>query len=408
MLSVMHQLWIHKYKPKLTKDVIGQERAVRQIQDFIANFKKQKKKAILAYGPSGCGKTASIYAIANESSLEVLEINASDTRNKDGIEKTLGNASCQLSLFSRGKLILVDEIDGVSGNEDRGGISAITEIIDKTSFPIIITADNPWDSKFSALRNKCVLVEFAVPEYTDIMQVLKNIASDEKINISDDALKSLARRSDGDFRAAINDLATMCNAKSKIEIGDLDELSTRNTLEDMPSALMKIFKTTDITLAINALENVDEELEKCALWIDENLPKEYEKPADLARAYDALSKADVFNRRIMRQQHWHFLVYISALLSAGVACAKDERYKKMVSYTPTSRILKIWRANMSNQKRNAIAAKIASHTHTSKKRALHDTLPYLQTIFQKSKSSSGILAKELDLDKEEIGWLKGK
>ncbi|MBW2999913.1 replication factor C large subunit, partial [Candidatus Woesearchaeota archaeon] len=140
-------------------------------------------------------------------------------------------------------------------------------------------------------------------------------------------------------------------------------------------------------------------------WVDENLPKEYTNPQDLARAYDFISKADVMNRRIKRWQHWRFLVYINAYLSAGIAVSKDEKYKGFVSYTPTTRILKLWQAKMKYMKRTAIASKIAEKTHSSTKRAIKDTLPYLKPIFKNKKLGSQ-LAEELDLNEEEFDWLK--
>ena len=141
------------------------------------------------------------------------------------------------------------------------------------------------------------------------------------------------------------------------------------------------------------------------LWVDENLPHEYEKPQDLARAYEMLSRADVFKGRIRRWQHWRFMVYINALMTAGVASAKDEKYHKFVSYKPTGRILKIWIANQKSLKKKAIASKIAERTHSSTKEIMHTTLPYIQHIFRKNKSMASVIAKELKLDKEEIEWL---
>jgi len=46
-----------------------------------------------------------------------------------------------------------------------------------------------------------------------------------------------------------------------------------------------VFKTTDLKVALSAFDNVDENLDKMSLWIDENLPSEYKNPIELARAY---------------------------------------------------------------------------------------------------------------------------
>src|SRR3989338_6576521 len=84
----------------------------------------------------------------------------------------------------------------------------------------------------------------------------------------------------------------------------LEELHERNKVDSIINALIKIFRTTDPKIALSAFENVEENLDEQLLWIDENLPREYTKAEDLANAYDKLSKADVFSRRIRRWQHY--------------------------------------------------------------------------------------------------------
>ncbi|MBI2134365.1 replication factor C large subunit [Candidatus Woesearchaeota archaeon] len=395
-----------KYQPKTSKEIIGQESAIKKLRDFVINFKKQKKNAALLYGPSGTGKTISAYAIAKELNLEILEVNASDVRNADQINSLLGSAIGQMSLFSKGKLILVDEIDGLSGTKDRGGLQAIAKLIEKSSFPIVLTATNPWDYKFNNLRRRAEMIEFAPLDYKDISIILKSICINEKIKFEEEVLKGLARRAGNDARAAINDLQTLAMEAKELTKESLEELGERNKLESMPNALAKIFKSTDPKVAIVAFDAVEENLDQQLLWIDENLPKEYTNPEDLAKAYDKLSKADMFSRRIRRWQHWRFLVYINALITAGIAVSKKEKYKHYVQYKPTGKLLKLWWAKQKSMKKKAIAEKIAEKTHTSKKEALKSTLPYLQAAFKKNRDFREQLTLELDLSREEAEWLR--
>lgn len=394
-----------KYQPRKTKDIVGQDSAVKKLFDFAENFRKQKKNAALVYGPSGTGKTISAYAIAKELNLEILEINASDVRNAEQINSLLGSAIGQQSLFAKGKLILVDEIDGLSGSKDRGGLQAIVALIENSTYPIILTATNPWDNKFSTLRRRCELIEFQPLDYMAIFEILKNICSKEGIKFEDDVLKGLSRRSGGDVRASINDLQTISMEAKELTKKSLEELGERNRMDTMISALMKVFKGTDPKVAIEAFENVDEDLDEQLLWIDENLPREYLNPEDLANAYDKLSKADVFNRRIRRWQHWRFLIYINALITAGIAVSKKEKYRHYVEYRPTGRLLKLWWAKQRNMKKKAIAEKIALKTHTSSKDALKNTMPYFQFTFKKDRTFRNSVIRELDLSSEEIEWL---
>ena len=395
-----------KYQPVNHCDIIGQDEPLKDLKEFIVNFKSQKKKAALVYGLSGVGKTCSVYVLASDLGLELVEINASDFRNTEQINLKVGAAVNQQSLFSKGKIILVDEIDGLSGKKDRGGIQAVTKLIEKSTFPMVLTATNPWGNKFNTLRRKCNLIEFEPVNYQSIFMILKKICDKEKIKYDAGVLKGLARRAGGDVRSAINDLQALTGEKKELTKKSLEDLAERNKEDSIIEALIKIFKTTDVKIAASAFDNVREDLNEQLLWLDENLPKEYTKPKDLARAYDKLSKADVFNRRIRRWQHWRFLVYINLLITAGIAVSKDKKYKEIVKYKPTGKLLKLWWAKQKSMKKKSIAAKIAEKTHCSTKESLQTTLPYLQIVFKKNKVFRNNLIKDLDLSKEEVEWLK--
>jgi replication factor C large subunit len=394
----------HKYKPTDIKDVYGQDDVVKRLNSFVLNYSKEKKHAALIYGPSGVGKTSSVYAIAKVAGLEVIEVNASDFRNAEQINQKVGNAMKQMSLFAKGKIILVDEVDGLSGNKDRGGIQAIVKLLVNSKFPVILTATSPFESKFSSLRSKSNMLEFKPLDYLSIFEILKNICQKEKIKFREDVLKTLSRRASGDARAAINDLQTLTQLNKELTKESLEELTDRNKKEKIMAALNKIFKTTDPKIAISAFQNVDEDINAQFLWIDENLPKEYTIPKDLACAYDKLSKADVFSRRIRRWQHWRFLIYINALITAGIAVSKDKKYPKLVEYKPTGRILKLWWAKQKSMKKKAIAKKIAVKTHASEKDILKNTMPYLPIMF-KNKAMKKDIIRYLDLEKEEVEWM---
>ena len=400
------QVWTMKYLPKKLADVEGQDSQREQVRKFVQDYKRQKKKSMLIYGAPGCGKTSAVYALANELGLEVFELNASDFRNKDAIERILGSAIKQRSLFGRGKVILVDELDGVSGTKDRGGMPALIKLLKESVFPVVLVANDPFIKKFSALRKTAVLVEFNSLSFNSVFNVLQKIADKEEINYDEMALKSVARRIGGDLRAGINDLQILTMGRKSLSMENLEVLSDRERKEEITDALTKIFKTTDPKIAINAFDHVPEDLDKCYMWVDENLPKEYEKPEDLARAYYYLARADVMNRRIRRWQHWRFLVYINSFISAGVAVSKDEKYRKVVAYKQSERPLKIYLANMKYNKRKNIAAKIARKIHASAKEVIKDTLPYVKVMVKNDKQNSQAIVDYFDLDPDEVAWLK--
>ena len=395
------------YAPKNLSEVKGQEDAVKDVRYYIEKFPTTKHKALLLYGPSGTGKTGSAIAAAHDYDLEFVETNASDVLNKEQVNATFGAALKQGSLFGRRKLILIDEVDGISGQEDRGGMQALLELLEKGTYPVILTCTNPFDYSFNNLRKLCTLVAFEKIPVQAIHEHLRYICDKEGISFEEGALKQLARQSGGDMRGALTDLE-IASIRGKITAAVLEELGFREQQDSMPNALTKILKTTDPKIAAEAFVRIEEDQDEQFLWLDKNIPAEYTKAEDLARAYDALSIADIYRRRIRRWQHWRFMVYINSFLTAGVACAKDEKDPHFAKYTPTGRLLKIWWANRKQEKKKKIAQKVAARTHTSTKRALQSTVAPLQTIFRKNKEMSGQLTSYFGFDEEEVAWLRGK
>ena len=99
------------------------------------------------------------------------------------------------------------------------------------------------------------------------------------------------------------------------------------------------------------------------------------------------------------------MVYINALITAGIAVSKKEKYKHHVQYKPTGKLLKLWWAKQKSMKKKAISEKIAERTHSSTKEVLKNTLPYIQFSFKKNKNFRADLINELDLSREEVEWL---
>ncbi|MEW6063311.1 MAG: replication factor C large subunit [Nanoarchaeota archaeon] len=379
------KLFTDKYQPKSSREIQHNQEAILKLKECIKN-----NQPVLLHGPTGNGKTISIYAIANDLNYEILELNASDLRNSESIEETLGNSLNQKSLFYDGKIILVDEIDGLSGKEDRGGVQALLSLLKNTNFPIVLTCNNPWDSKLSAIRTKSKMIEFKKLDSIQVFRILKQISIKENVNIKDSLLMNLAQSSKGDLRAAINDLQFLNN------FVDLNEHNSREKKETIFNIMKSIFKSKDKEV-LRSLEKLDMGIDEVFLWLDENLPLEY-RGKDLTKAYDILSKADVFRGRIINQQHWRFLAYVNDLITAGIAFSKSNINNSFTSYKRASRILKLWKAKQLNTRKKLVAEKIAKLTHTSSKKIIKD-MPYYITILNEDS------IKQLKLGEEEIGWL---
>ncbi len=386
--------WIEKYRPKKFENVKGQEDAVIKIKNFVNGFPKRKKSMIL-HGPPGVGKTSLAYVIANEIDAEIFELNASDFRNKNKLQSILKPAIEQKSLIKKRKIILVDEVDGISGYYDRGGISELLYLISSTSYPIIITANNIWNKKFSSLRQKSEIVQLKEIDYRAIKDILFDILRKENLFMNQNILISIAVRAKGDIRAAINDL----QSSARMQDPSLITFDERNKETDIFNALRMIFKEKPTKDLLRVFDSVKMSLDEILLWVEKNIPAEYEGK-ELARAYDLLSKADIFKRRIYRQQYWRFLVYENIFLSYGISASKKKVKTGFTSYKKPTRILKIWMNNQRTIKKKSIAQKYAQYVHVGQKRAMSE-FPIIKQILINPK-----IREELKLSEEEVGYLE--
>ncbi len=383
-------IWVEKYRPKSFENIKGQFEAAEKIKNFINSF--PKKKAALLYGPPGTGKTTLAQVFAKEMSSEIFELNASDLRNKGKLQEILKPALEQKSLFKELKIILVDEVDGISA-VDRGGISELLNLIESSKYPILITANDIWDKKFSDLRRKSELVQLKEIDYRTTKDVLIGILKNENKFLDNDILTKIAINSKGDLRAAINDLQTESGVKDSGVI-----LNERNKEVDIFNALKLIFKGKPTEESIRVFDSVDMSIDEIMLWVEKNIPAEY-KGEELAKAIDLLSRTDIFKRRIYRQQYWRFLIYENFFLSYGIAAAKKEAKTGFTSYKRPDRILKIWINNRKNEKMKTIAKKYAKYVHIGEKRAMNEFK--INKAFLKNPA----IQKELRLSEGEIEYL---
>lgn len=261
---------------------------------------------------------------------------------------------------------------------------------------MVITANHIWDAKFGNLRKRVNLVELKELDYKDISLILQDIAKKEDLKIDNQILISIAVRSKGDMRAAINDLQTLAS-----DVGLLDSymnLDERNKETDIFNALKIIFKNMFSNEILRTYDSVDMPLDKIFLWLEENIPYEY-SGEELFNAYNALSTADLFRGRIRRNRHWRFLVYQNILLSAGISLSKKGPKTGFTRYRKPSRILKIWMNNQQEKHKKTIVIKYAKQVHCSSKKTATE-FHIIKNILKNPK-----VQKQLDLNEQEIVYI---
>ncbi|MEM2439762.1 MAG: replication factor C large subunit [Candidatus Bathyarchaeia archaeon] len=404
----MYQPWTVKYKPKSLKEVVGNKDAIQKFVEWVKSWDRgiPPKRAAFLFGPPGVGKTVTVEALANDFKMELVEKNASDYRTEEAVKRFAGLASQYGSLFGARRIILFDELDGLTGTADKGGVKAITDIIKTAQCPIVLIANNAFDPRFTVLRNYCLLIEFKKPSTTDVLKHLKGICLKEGIEADEAALKFIAQRSEGDIRSAVTDLQALAQGKKRLTYEDVSWLGFRDRQETIFAVLRVILYGKTCDGAKRAVNMADVDIDMLFEWIYENVPAHLTDPHDLARAMDALSMADVYRGRVRRTQDWSFVRYIIDFMTAGVAMARVNT--KTSGWTPfrfPERIQALSRSKEERAMQLEIGRKIKRRCHVSATRASKEILPYLRIIFRNNVEMAAGIAKWLDLTPEMVEYI---
>lgn len=281
----------------------------------------------------------------------------------------------------------MDEVDGLAGTDDRGGVSALLRVSKLSRWPIVTTANDPYGTKLRTLRMRSKFLKLNIPSQREITSILENILNNEKISVNQAIVKSIVSSCHGDIRAAINDLMNLSQGREFVDKKALIVLKERDSETVIFDALKKIFGGATSPIQANEVtRDLDVDYQDFINFVHENALHYAITTRELVDIYDHISKADIYKGRIMREQQWGLLKYFYFHLSAGVRDAK----KHPVGFgKPLQRYSAFFENWAQRQKRNDIAYKIGHHTHSSISKTITGTLPYLELIFGSIKKPRG-------------------
>ncbi|AXN91078.1 putative replication factor C, large subunit [Namao virus] len=320
-------LWSDRHAPHTLKEMIGQSAAQsvsNRLVKWLQSWHAKTSPPVLISGPAGSGKTLVAVLACQHLGLSYVELNASCPRSKEDLRDTsLDNASIH-RFFAKpgqalcaGSVLIMDEIDNMSGSKDRGGLQEAVRLLKTAKFPVIYICTDRYDRKIQTLAARCTHLSMSRPPLEKIMPYIECVAKKENVCASPSALSNMVVDAGCDVRHALVNMQFWCTRSPGVVCHP--ELSSIG--KDVRMGPFDVCKT--VLVKSEARRTVDQKLavffydySMAPLFVQEN----YVSAAPVAAgssptlrlaltslAADAICDGDTVDRQIRLRQAWHLL-----------------------------------------------------------------------------------------------------
>ncbi|KAJ1726517.1 DNA replication factor C complex subunit Rfc1 [Coemansia biformis] len=375
--AAVAELWTEKYKPTKLKELCGQKEHAKRLLLWLGEWASgaiPEARAVLISGPPGIGKTTTAHLVAKLAGFNVLELNASETRNKTTLKSMLGSAignRCVLE-FDRAKVravereleneqdrdvaeslrvsgmkrmvVIMDEVDGMSGG-DRGGNAELIQLIKRTRVPIICICNDRQSPKVRSLAAYCEDMRFRRPTEAQMRARINTIAFRENLRVEPNAIVQLVKSTHNDIRQIINLLSSYALKNASMSYMESKAFASANRKEVAVGpfdAIQKYLNCGD-NMEMSFADKIDlyySDYSIMPLFMQENYidsspngaTSDLAKLEQLSKAADMIAESDVVEGRLRGSQQWGLMPLHAVLSCVGPAFHARGRRNTMIRF----------------------------------------------------------------------------
>ncbi|XP_011874559.1 PREDICTED: replication factor C subunit 1 isoform X2 [Vollenhovia emeryi] len=343
--SIGSEPLVEKYRPKTMKQIIGQQgdkSCAHNLYVWLRDWHKSRQdpkfkdgtgrqthgqnfKAALLSGPPGVGKTTTVQVVCKELGYDLVEFNASDTRNKallkESVSGLLSNTTMKDYVTGSKKkittkhVLLMDEVDGMAGNEDRGGLQELVSLIKHTEVPIICICNDRFNTKVKTISTHSYDLKYPKLRVEQIRSFMKSLCFKENIKISTEDLDRLIESTNYDIRQVVNHLEFLGSQIPHVETSDKKHSNKDFKLGPFDVTKMAFNAEEQKRMSLNdKIGLYFNDYNIAPLFIQENYPgvrlsqvSPYQRLERIARAADSISRGDLVEKVMRSGMMWSLL-----------------------------------------------------------------------------------------------------
>jgi len=356
-------MWSEKYRPQDLTDLIGNEDARKFFVEWFGKWKIGTKPLLLV-GPPGIGKTTLANIAGKNFGYDMISLNASDVRNKKNIQEILEPVLGNQTVLGK-PMIFVDEVDGVHGRSDYGGVEALINILKEPTVPIILAANNDSSDKMKKIKKTVKTISLRPLPPRLLRLYLNMVLAKENVQINSGRLINLILESNGDIRSMLNSAQALVTGFEPL---------TERTFEslDVEEGINAFYKAQSIDEARAVLYSMRiDPREKINAFYSSIITSNISN-LELEKFLQVISEADMLYGRIMKTQQWRLLRYLDSILLSLYKKDIAIRYSK---YNLSWQVLN--RLRWDGSKFRSISGNFSKQLHISSSTFATFYLPYI-------------------------------
>ena len=321
--------------PKIS-EFVGNENSRKKVVEWLVKW-SDGSKPLLLVGPPGVGKTSFVHALCREFDIDLIELNASDTRNKNLLAQVIFPIFSNASLTGKNFLLFLDEIDGISNREDSGGLDFLLDLFKEPSIRVVMAA-NKSNEAIKKISKVSKTITFSPIPPRLSMLYLDRILRLQNSSMKPEDRIAVVRNCFGDIRSLLNAAQVMkagyTTTKNPVLDIDIENMINQFFSSTTFEEALDVVQRADISYSDPRFGQSSEDRRKdiLAAFFSSIVMSKIDIPT-ITLLLDRLSELDVILSRSLVMRNWKILRYFPLILTKSLFYESRNKYIRYNRYS---------------------------------------------------------------------------